>query len=309
MIVKISIPSRVRSLKTIGIALVTALLIISFGIKNTYSVGSCQKPASIRFIDETRGMEYEPLSINNENDSPFKNYVTTISKYTFQKIDEISQCKGDLNSDPQVELVFVYRPLISYGVTPFEFKWTKSKETKNLDSPWVKITISKSPKFIVRAAFIWNQRQFFFDQAVLDGRYATDNTPLLPLDTSILGHFQPINKNIYSTIDSFESSREYEQFNSSKDNEANAIASLSKQYPADLTWLLLHSSNFDGKLLYGLAMYRFASEQLGSYIDLTKALLNSRFASIQAEQHYQSILDLKDAIDINKYRIHKTRYY
>jgi hypothetical protein len=295
----------IRSRKTFVIGLVTALLIIAFAVKTTYSEGSCQKQSSIKIIDETGGNDSQIAFTGNGEVSPFKNYVTTMSKYTFNKIDEIGQCKGDLNSDPQVELIFVYRPLISSGIVPFDFKQMKSNNTLYLNSPWVKLMITRSPKILVRAAFIWNQRQFLFDQAVLDGRYATDNVHLLPLDIRILGHFQPSNKNIYSMIDSFESSKEYAQFHSSKENKANAIASLSKRYPADFIWLLLHSGNFDGKLLYSMTMYQVVSQQLGSYIDLTKALLNRRFVSLQAEQHYQSILDLKDAIDINKYRIDK----
>jgi hypothetical protein len=299
----------IRSRKIFVIGLVTALLIVAFAVKTTYSEGSCQKQSSIKIIDETGGNDSQIAFTGNGEVSPFKNYVTTMSKYTFNKIDEIGQCKGDLNSDPQVELIFVYRPMISNGIAPFEFKQMKSNNTVYLNSPWVKLMITRSPKLLVRAAFIWNQRQFLFDQAVLAGVPAPANVPLLPMDISILGQFQPYRDNIYSTILSFKSSKEYIELESSKQTKANALANLSKRYPPDLTWLLLHSSNFDGKLLYTMAMYQVFSQQLESYIDLTKSLLNRRFALREAEQHYQNILDLKDAIDINKYRIDKIRYH
>jgi hypothetical protein len=280
----------VRVHKTIIIGIVTALLIIGFAMNSTYSIGSCQHQSSIKIINEASKRDYEPTSINTTDNSPFKDYVTSMSKYMFKKIDEIGQCKGDLNSDPQVELVFVYRPLISSGITPFDFKWTQSSDTRNLNSPWVKLSISRSPKLIVRAAFIWNQQQFFFDQAVLSGAPALPTKPLLPISGDIFHQY--INKSVMHAT--------------SPISKSSAEADISTR-PADLKWLpsnlFFRSGDFNSSVSHIKTMDRFISRRVAQYIDLTKALLNRRFSSLQTDQYYASILDLKDEIDIDKYRI------
>jgi hypothetical protein len=297
MILNTSIALRVRSLKIIGIVLVTALLIIGFAVKTTYSVGSCQKQSSIKIIDETNESDLQPKSTRTGENSSFQNYVTTISEYTFNKIDDIGQCKGDLNSDPQVELVFVYRPLVSNGIAPFDFKQMKSNDTRYLDSPWVKLSITKSTKPILRGVFIWNQRQFMSDQAVLSGAQASPASALLPVNSHIFSQYlHDYKKSVFSA--------------SSDEAKSVGRANLSKQLPADIMWMLNHSGNFDGMFLFmrgiGLSL---SEKQVWEYTDLTKALLNRRFTSLQIEQQYDSILDLKDVFDIDKYRIDKIRHH
>jgi hypothetical protein len=292
----------IRSHKTVAIAFFVALLlIVAFAVKSSYSVGSCQKQASIRIIDETGGRDpktrYIDPSPDRRVDSPFYNYVTKISKHLFLKIDEIEKCKGDKISDPQIELAFVYRPLISRQIQPFNFDLKTSNDTKYIDSPWVKLTMTKSPKLIVRAAFIWNERQFLFDQAILSGTRASPTETLLPIDRSVLIKFL----SIYSGEDDV-------MFPKSAEAKAKAIADLAKRIPADLMWLFLHSRNWDGIALYEWAMDKAIEQQAEQYIDLTKALLNRRFESVQTEQRYSSILDLKNVLDTARYRIGEIHY-
>jgi hypothetical protein len=279
----------IRTRKTFAIGLVTALLIIAFAVKSTYSVGSCQKQASIRFIDESGGIELTGRSMTTSEDSAFKNYVTTISKHFFFKIDELGRCNGNLKTDPQVELVFVYRPLISYGIAPFNFELNKTNNTRYLDSPWVKLAIASSPKLLVRAAFIWNERQFLLDQAVLSGARASPNVPLLPIDRDILVHF------IQDYLDIKTNSL-------SKEFKAAAEANLAR-LPPDINWLFDRSGQFDMTLFIKQALEKTIEKGIEKNIELTKALLNRRFASLQKEQRYHSVLDLQDMFDIDKYQI------
>jgi hypothetical protein len=291
----------IRSHKTVAMVFVVTLLIVTaFAVKSSYSIGSCQKQASIRIIDETGG--YDPkirfISENGRSlDSPFHNYVTNVSKHFFLKVDEIKQCKGDPISDPQIEITFIYRPLISQKIQPFNFDLKKSNDTKYLDSPWVKLTTTSSPNLTVRAAFFWNERQFLFDQAVLSGVSPSLTEPLLPIDRSVLTKFL----SIYSGEDDV-------MFPKSAEAKAKAIADLAKRIPADLMWLFLHSRNWDGIALYEWAMDKAIEQQAEQYIDLTKALLNRRFESIQTEQRYSSILNLKHVFDLDLYRIDRIRY-
>jgi hypothetical protein len=290
----------IRTHKTVAIAFVVALLIILMPLCTSYtnaadtksSVGSCQKPTSIKIIDESGGQSPTGRSMTNSEVSPFKNYVNTISKYAFAKIDEMGQCKGDLNNDPQVELVFVYRPMLSYGIAPFNFEPTKSNDTRQLDSPWVKIAISKSPKLIVREAFIWNERQFLLDQALLsDARYAPTKPPL------------PIDRRIYQQFIG-----DYMDFllAPSLTAETAANANLGKRVPADILWLLRHAPQNTSAPFPGFvrsALNKTIKKGTDQYINLTKTLLNRRFTSVQIEQRYESVLDLKDVFNIDKYQI------
>lgn len=280
----------IRSHKTVVIGFVAVLLIIAFAVKSIYSVPSCQKQTSIRIIDESGGKTLPVRSINTSEESPFKNYVNTISKYAFTKIDELGQCKGDLNSDPEVEMFFVYRPLISYGIVPFEFTSTKSNDTRYLDSPWVKLAISRSPKLIVRAAFIWNERQFLLDRAVLSDAHTASTKPPVPIDRDIFSQFEQD----YIGI----------ELNSlSKESKAAAQENLLRS-PPDIMWLFRHSPLLDwAGLVTDRALGNTIKQGMEQNIELTKALLNHRFASPQTEQRYQSVLDLKDVFNIDKYQI------
>jgi hypothetical protein len=280
----------IRTHRTFAIILVTALLIIAFAVKSTYSVGSCQKQASIKIIDESDGKTLTARSINTSEDSLFNNYVTTISKHFFFKIDELGQCNGNVKTDPQVELVFVYRPLISYGIAPFNFELKRTNNTRYLDSPWVKLAITSSPKLFVRVAFIWNERQFLLDQAVLSGARASPNVPLLPIDRDILSQFEQD----YIGI---------ERNSLSKEAKAAAQANLTG-LPPDTIWLFRQAPSLDwAGLLTEQALEKTITQGTEKNIELTKALLNRRFASRQKEQRYHSVLDLQDMFDIDKYRI------
>ncbi len=292
----------IRSHKTVAIAFLVALLLIiaAFAVKNSYSVGSCQKQASISFVDESGGRDYQFRAVTTSENSFFKTYVTNIAKYFFVKFDEIAQCQGNLNSDPQINLVFVYRPmyLIRERTAPFDFDQTQARNTKYLDSPWVKLTITRSPKLMVRAAFFWNERQFLFDQAVLSGASPSPTALLLPLDNKVYWKFHgDYAGNDYATL------------SASKEVRAAVFADLAKRLPADLMWLFLHSGGFDGNMDAERAKDKILEQLVGQYIDLTKALLNRRFESIQIEQHYSSILNLKHVFDLDRYRIGDIRYH
>jgi hypothetical protein len=293
----------IRSHKTISIAFVVALLIIgTVAVKNAYSVGSCQQQASIKLIDESGGKDYKfkftPTSPSTQVDSPFHNYVADVSKHFFLKIDEIGKCQGDTSSDPQIELIFVYRPLISRQIQPFNFDLKTSNDTKYIDSPWLKLTMTKSPKLVVRAAFIWNERQFLLDQALMSGASASPIAPPLPLDSSVYYKFLGAYTNMSNAT-----------LGSSRDIQAAAIAELSKRVPTDIMWLFLHSGNFDGQVAAEFDMDKAIEQRAEQYTELTKELLNYRFGSLQTEQRYDSVLDLKDVFKIDKYRLDQIRLH
>ncbi|WP_293150177.1 MULTISPECIES: hypothetical protein [unclassified Microcoleus] len=288
---------RIRSHKTIALIFIASLLINVLAMKSTYSQQSCPKvQTSIQIIDETGGRQISGTSVDTLQDSPFKNYVTTISKHVSAKIDEISQCHGDLKSSPEVKLFFVYRPLVKSTtapiVAPFDLERTQSNDARYLDSPWVKLTFSRSPRLVVRAVFLWNERQFLFDQALMSGIRASPTNPLLPIDNGIFRQFIQDYKDSVLLAPSPEAL-------------PAAEASISKRLPPDILWLFRYASGQRGPFYTWLDLALKSAVTRGAieYTDLTKTLVDQFFASETTEIRYESVLDLKDIFTLDRYRI------
>ncbi|MCC3454937.1 hypothetical protein [Microcoleus sp. PH2017_08_TRC_O_A] len=300
---------KIRSHKTIAIIFIASLLINVLAIESTYSQQSCPKvQTSIQIIDETQiinktGRKIFGTSVDTLQESYFKNYVTTLSKHVSAKIDEISQCHGDLKSSPEVKLFFVNRPLVKYPrritfttapiVVPFNLEGTQSNGTRHLDSPWVKLTFGRSPRLVVRAVFLWNERQFLFDQALMSGIRASPTNPLLPIDEPIFKQF------IEDYTDSV-------LLVPSPEAESVGLASISKRLPPEIFWLFRNAwqstrGPFSGMVAGAL---NSAVTQGGiGYIDLTKTLVDQFFTSETTEIRYESVLDLKDIFTLDRYRV------
>jgi hypothetical protein len=311
----------IRSRKTIAIGFAGSLMLSQLCLsckdtsKSDYTVktmGSCHRQTSIRIIDESNGIVSAGRFLFTSQNPQFKNYVNTISQYVFAKIDKMGHCQGNLPEDrlPQVELVFVYRPLISQGIAPFNFEQTKSPQTQYLDSPWVKLTIDKLPKPMVRAAFIWNDRQFLLDQALLSGARADPSKPLLPIDRDTYKKFV---EDYYESVEMAPLREAFAENSNSAENmtrrleesQAAALSQISQRLPADIIWLSRHI-RFGGDPPVGHnRMDETINQEITAYINLSKVLIDIRFSSIQTNQNYQSIFDLKDVLNINKYRINK----
>ncbi|MCC8455761.1 hypothetical protein LMJ43_36465, partial [Streptomyces rochei] len=163
--------------------------------------------------------------------------------------------------------------------------------TRHLDSPWVKLTFSRSPTLVVRAVFLWNERQFLFDQALMSGIRASPTNPLLPIDQPIFRQF------LQDYTDSV-------LLAPSSEAQSAAQASISKRLPPEILWLFRHAwqstlapFSMEVNHALGLAVGRAAS----GYTDLTKALVDQFFASETTELRYESVLDLKDLFTLDQY--------
>ncbi|MCC3565890.1 MAG: hypothetical protein JGK30_03220 [Microcoleus sp. PH2017_40_RAT_O_B] len=287
---------RIQSHKTIALIFIASLLINVFAIESTYSQQSCPKvQTSIQIIDETGGRQISGTSsVDTLQESHFKNYVTTISKHISAKIDEISQCHGDLKSSPEVKLFFVYRRLVKTApLAPFNLERTESNGTRYLDSPWVKLTFSRSPRLVVRAVFLWSERQFLFDQALMSGIRASPTNPLLPIDEPIFKQFaQDYTDSVLLAP--------------SPEAQPAALASISKRLPPEIFWLFRNTWQTTLIPFY-MSVARAFELAVGKaaigYTDLTKALVDQFFASEATEIRYESLLDLKDLFTPDRYRI------
>jgi hypothetical protein len=297
-------------------------------------MGSCKQQTSITIIDESIKGKI-PRWVFATRKKLFKEYVDTISKQIFSKVNEMGQCQGQWG-DPEVQLVFVYRPVVGsakkslFGST-VDFNLIKSQDTKSLDTPWVKMTIDKSPKLIVRAVFLWNERQFLLDQAVMSGLRPTSREPLLPLDEKIFWAFIPdysntviiapreeLDKDILKGLSQNNIFKRDKENKLKRDSEAvhNALKqypdtvsaakrNISNRMPVDILWMFDYQvrKNFPPFGGLGLELDETFNKRATQYSNLTQALLNNRFTSPQTKQSYSSILDVKNIFNIDKYRI------
>jgi hypothetical protein len=254
---------------------------------------------SIQIIDESGGRRLSGTSLATLEDSPFKNYVTTISKHFSAKIDEMAQCHGDLKSSPEVKLFFVYRPLVaSTSVpigTPFNLERTQSNDTRHLDSPWVALTFNRSPMLVVRGVFVWNERQFLLDQALMSGIRAPPTNPLVPIDDRIFAQF------VQDYTDSV-------LLASSPEARSAAQASISKRLPPEILWLFRHawqSTRGPFSTIVDSALRSTVERAASGYTDITKTLVNQFFTSAKTESRYKSVLDLKDLFTLDQYRVNQ----
>jgi len=254
---------------------------------------------SIQITDESGGKRLSGMSVATLEDSPFKNYVTTISKHVSAKIDKMAQCHGDLKSSPEVKLFFVYRPLVASMSAPtgtqFNLECTQSNGTRHLDSPWVKLTFSRSPMLVVRAVFVWNERQFLLDQALMSGIRAPPNNPLVPIDDRIFKQF------VQDYTDSVLLAPSPEVLPATQ-------ASISKRLPPEILWLFRHAwqtTRGPFSTMVASALRSTIKQAASGYTDLTKTLVDQFFASETTKIRYETVLDLKDLFTLHHYRVNQ----
>jgi hypothetical protein len=147
-----------------------------------------------------------------------------------------------------------------------------------------------------------------FDQALLSGARADSTQPLLPIDRDILKKFVEDYKKNVVTIprrEAFSESSAESMSRKLEESETAALSQISQRLPADIIWLYRHMS-FGGDPPAGNnVMDKTINQGTTVYLNLTKALLDRRFSSVQPDQHYQSIFDLNNLFNIYKYRINK----
>jgi hypothetical protein len=251
-------------------------------------IGSCNQQTDIKIFDETGGFDPDRQMVKQLNNQYFKTYVNTISRHVFAKIDKMGQCRGNSQENPQIELAFVYRPAISSGIDSYNDSPTKFWDNRYLDSPWVKLSLDKSPKLKVRAVFFWNERQFLLDQAVIKTRQVSDTKPLLPIDLKTFRQWAVE----YTRV-------EYPQ-------RANIAKQL--QFPADIQWLFkyVHSTSlWGGPSEVPMSSLRTTADgEHPGYTELVEIVLDRFFAESKSDIRYDSILDLKDIFNLDRYRIY-----
>jgi hypothetical protein len=287
----------IRSSKTVGIAFFTSMLISVFAMEVAESRQICPNmQPSIKIINESGG-RMSGTSLETLGNSLFKDYVTTISKHISTKIRKTVLCREDVNKTPKVELFFVYRSVFAYAQSqigpPFNLELTQANGSRSLDSPWVKIVSSPMPKPIVRAAFIWNERQILFDQVQMSGARASPSKQLVPIDSTVFEKFVQdyTNSVLLST---------------SSESESAAQRDISRRLPIEILWLFRHAPQTTFMPFTSVvdnALNSIVKQTAVGYTDLATVITDQFFASTETYIHYESVVELKNIPVIDKYHV------
>lgn len=298
------------SYRFISTWLLASTLFFMFSDSSAHATQSCGniKPL-IEVIDESGGTG----SVNTSDGLFLKKYVDVISKNISEKVCEAARRQKSITDPPQIKLYFVYRPLIAYkGVwnnsSVFDNLLLQNNISRFLDSPWARITVSYLPKPIVSGVFLWNERQFLFDQALISGIDFSPPKKLLPINEIIF--FQYVQDYVDSVLRlQLPPLPEHQKVYSIEqliESNSAAQARFSKRAPADIFWLFRSSIQttrgpFAGQAGYALELT--IANAAGGYTDLTNILVNQFFASTDAQMHYKNVFDMKKHFSLDKYRL------
>jgi hypothetical protein len=228
-------------------------------------------------------------------DPHFKRFIAAVSEHVVGKIGAAKVTPVESNRNPDVRLLFVRRPLLKSGSTPAitlsSLDDPRPDGARYLDSPWVRLTISEAPRCAIRAVFIWNERQFLLDQALMSGAVARPGHDLTPVTGRNFAQLAQVYADAVILA---------------PPDGSGTQASALERIPPDVLWLFRQSWQSTRGPFAGFAMSALSTAiELGSvgYTDLILALADQFMASPRDEEHYGSVSDLKAVINLQKYRI------
>lgn len=285
------------------IVIKSILLLISLqatACTNPTSATMCDPNSySIQIIDQSVTRLSEVPSVEAVSDPNLRSYITSVTDNVLSKFKGMKRCQENSNDEPMINLVFVRLPLVMSENRPIapppSLNAPQSDVTCRLDSPWAKLAIRRSTTPLVRAVFIWNERQFLLDQALMSDARASPTQPLLPIDDRIFGQY------VKDYTDSV-------LLAESPEARSAAQASISKRLPPEVLWLFRHawqSTRGPFSTMAESALRSTVQRAAIGYTDLTKTLIDQCFASAKTEVRYKSVLDLKNVFPLDQYQINR----
>jgi hypothetical protein len=255
-----------------------------------------QNSYEIHIIDESVTRQ-EILSVEAVTNSHFRSFITSIKHHVLSKFPGAVSCQENLDNKPKIELVFVRLPLVTSENRPIapapSPDASRSDVICRLDSPWAKLTVNRAERPLVRGVFIWNERQFLLDQALMAGAQASFGTAPVPFNESVFDKFIQDYTNSVLLAPSPEARN-------------MALTGVAKRLPPEVFWLFRRSPQSTRGPFTGFVMSALSTTIARAnpqYTALTKVILNRCFASRRTEERYESVLDLKNLFPIDKYRI------
>jgi hypothetical protein len=131
----------------------------------------------------------------------------------------------------------------------------------------------------VRGVFVWNERQFLLDQSIIKTRRVSDTKPPLPIELKTFNQWE-------------------------QDYDAailNKKSNFAQQLPADILLLFNWRTSCVG--LTGIKETAMDRLQSIEKEEKTEVILNRFLAESKTVSRYNSVLDLKEIFNIDKYQI------
>jgi hypothetical protein len=303
-----------RAFALLMIVFLASFLVIAMPAQSGYSATSCPNiEPKIQTIDERVGGELSSTSIDALRESPFKNYVSVISQHISTKICDITSNQSGINSSPDIELIFIYRPYTAdmgawNDSSVFEDSLTQPNISHSLDSPWARITVSQTPKPVVRGVFLWNERQFVFDQALISGISSSPLQPLMPIDESLFFQYVDdyVNSVLRLKLPPLPEGQKTYTVEQIREVISNTQVRFSKRVPADIFWLFRSSVQTTRGPFAGQANYALITtiqNAASDYTRLTAVLVDKLFTSKNTRVYYSSVLELKNDFALDEYQV------
>ncbi|MDB9417974.1 hypothetical protein [Microcystis aeruginosa] len=288
------IKAKLRYVVTIGLSVLTVFVIYKvFRTTQATEAWMCNPNGyAIRIIDDS--VTSEVRSIKAVNDPYFKSFITSLTDYISAKFSGAGSCKDNSGEEPINRLIFVRLPLVTSGNDPLapppELDTSLPNITCHLDSPWLKLVIRHSHPPLIQGVFLWNERQFLGDQALLSNQNLSLNSPLVPLSNRLFQQY---------AADYADS--EILRLPSGKSN-------ITERIPFDVLWLFRNSPQTTFIPFSDAArssMNTILKRATENYINLTQKLFDQCFASTQkVDQRYETVLDLRNTISLEQYQMH-----
>jgi hypothetical protein len=247
---------------------------------------------SIGIVDETRSMHSRPAAANMADitDLNFKEFVGAVSSHVLTAV-----CASA--GDTDVQLLFIKRPLVKQAGEAPDNLPTADKhggpDLRRLNSPWVKLEISGQPVRRIDAVFVWNERQFLRDQAVMAGGTLFREGPPVSIDAAVLAQYSEDYANLI-VLASPEASKA-------------VLAEFATRMPPEVLWLYRHavqSTRASFSVFAMAALDATLAKARQGYANIVIALFDRCFKSaVGTNEHYDSVLDLKSITSLELYRI------
>jgi hypothetical protein len=246
----------------------------------------CSKNSlSVQVVDEISGER--AASIAEVSDPVLRNFASIISLHVERLLQTADDCVGEgVNHS---DLLFVRKPLVQ-NRTAKPLPGSFGGSTFNgchLSSPWVDFEFDNSVAPKARGVIRWSQRQLLIDQAIMAGDVQAADTRVVVLNDDEFREYAKA----YADLEIVRKSE---------------TISLSSPIPPDILWLFrnsLQSTRGPFSLAVRGSMHKLMEQTADEYANLLISLIDRCASSGQGELRYENILDLKDVVPIDKYKI------
>ncbi|GJD51275.1 hypothetical protein OPKNFCMD_4028 [Methylobacterium crusticola] len=236
-------------------------------------------------------------NLGEVKDPLFRTFVSEISN-TIQiryRIDEI--CSQKDSNNPTSGVIFIQTPLIISDtdeiINLLIDRLDASRAGFLVDSPWVKVVRTVAPACGLKIYFLWNERQFLIDQAVISNPVATAGYRADPIEGRAFADWAQAYEDVV-----------LQQGN--KPDSTETISKLRSSIPDDVIWLFTHSPQSTRGSFSVIALsaaQRLREKALMQYTEMVLHILAGQDLQSSRSSNFKTIADVYTADKLQNLRI------